>query len=334
MFQMHRQIFSIAAISLLLASSATSQEHDAMMRWGDATVERLAGFLPNATPWSFTPEAANAAPDFKGFANGAAHRYIALTTNKTWYFDDVQLSRQLDEVQKENASLKQEMDRALSEFMRVHGAEMEKLKKEHLATMEAASHAQATEITALSKQAQELFQQGKSQEAQAVLSRISAIAQNDNDKLEPFHYEPFEQLTSSFDKRQDALTERERELLAGRRQVEFTIFTNRTASNAAFGVPVKPIGVVAGRTLYVQDRGVSKMGGGHVHALLNLIVYLGPANLQNPHVQLGQSELKVKSIVVAGWIESRTDTIEADEATVKKVLATIDYNKLSELIEP
>ena len=331
---MRRQIFSVAAMSLLLATSATSQEQDAMMRWGEGTVEKLAGFLPDATAWGFTPESSNAAPDFKGFANDVPHRYIALTTNKTWYFEDAELARQLDQVHKEKDELKREMDTTLGEFMRVHGEEMEKLKKEHLATMETASHAQATEIAALSKQAQELFQQGKSQEAQAVLSKISAITENNKDKLEPFHYAPLEQLTSSFGKRQDDVTEHERELLARRRKVEFTMFTNRTASNAAFGVPVQPIGTVAGRTLYLQDRGVSNMGGAHRHAFVSLIVYLGPASLQNPHVQLGQSDLKVKSIVVAGWIESRTDTLQSDEATVKKVLATIDYSKLSELIEP
>jgi len=331
---MHRQIFSVAAISLLLALSATSQEQDAMMHWGEATVEKLAGFLPNATPWGFTADSSNPAPDFKGFANDVPHRYIALTTNKTWYFDDPELSKQLDQVHNEKDALKRETDTTLSEFMRVHGDEMEKLQKEHLATMEAASHAQATEITALSKQAQELFQQGKSQEAQAVLSKISAITQSNQNKLTPFHYEPLEQMNASFQKRQDDLTERERELLSRRRSVEFTIFTNRTPSNAAFGIPVKPIGVVAGRTLYLQDRGLMTMGGSHRHAFVNLIVYLGPENLQNPHVQLGQSELKVKSIVVAGWIESRAETLEADEATVKKVLATIDFNRLSALIEP
>lgn len=149
------------------------------------------------------------------------------------------------------------MDKPLSEFMRARGERMERLKKEHLATMQAAPHAQATEIAELSKQAQELFLQGKSQEAQAVLSTFSAIAENNKDKLGSFHYGPFEQLTSSFGKRQNDPTERERELLARRPQVEFTIFTNRTASNGAFGVRVKPICAVAGRTLYLQDRGVA-----------------------------------------------------------------------------
>jgi hypothetical protein len=38
--------------------------------------------------------------------------------------------------------------------------------------------------------------------------------------------------------------------------------------------------------------------------------------------------------VVSAWIESLPDKIQADEATVKKVLESVDYDGLSKLIQP
>jgi hypothetical protein len=76
------------------------------------------------------------------------------------------------------------------------------------------------------------------------------------------------------------------------------------------------------------------MGGDRVESIVNLAVFLGPSGFQNLHANLVDRQLSVKCIVVWAWIESRPDTIQADEATARKVLEKIDYDGLSKMIEP
>ncbi len=303
---------TLAAWTLLVAALAVAQNQNAMMRWGDAMLDKLAPFLPDAKAWGFTPEFPKPEPDFKAFANQGSSRYLALLVHKTWLYGDPELYRQLEEVSREKAAQKKESNEAIEEFTRVHGAEMQALEKSHAAEMNAAS-----------KRAQDLFRQGKYEEGKAVI-----------DQIKPFHYAPLDSLSASLGKKAKELAEREKDLLARRRNVSFRIYTNRTPSTTAFGLPAKPIGTLAGRSLYRQDRGRIDMGGGRTEALVNLAVYLGPESFQNPLVKQGESELKVKCIVVWAWIESRPDTLQADEAAAKKVLAPIDYDGLSKLIEP
>lgn len=295
--------------TLLLLSSAAAQDDQALSRWGQSTGEALVHFLPNATAWGFSPDPS---PIFDAFANDVPHKYITLVVHKLWWFDDAELSRQMTDLQKEKQSLKQEQEKAASDFQRDHGAEMQALEK-----------ARVAETETLSKQAQDLFSQGKYEEGKAVM-----------DKIKPFHYPPsFESALSSFDKRQQELTDREQELSRRRRQVSFRIYTNRTPSTTAFAYPAKAIGTLAGRTLYRQSYTI-KMGKNYEMANSNLAVFLGPPACQNPHVSLAERQPKVKCIVVWAWIESLPDKIQADEATVKKVLESIDYDGLSTLIQP
>jgi len=42
----------------------------------------------------------------------------------------------------------------------------------------------------------------------------------------------------------------------------------------------------------------------------------------------------VKCIGVWAWIEAPPETMQADEATIKKVLASVDYDGLPALIQP
>jgi hypothetical protein len=299
----------LAAAALLLLSPAAAQDDEALSRWGQSTGEALVHFLPNAVPWGFSPDPSAI---FNAFANDVPHKYITLVVHKLWWFDDAELSRQMTDLQKEKQSLKQEQERASEEFQRDHGAEMQALEK-----------ARVAEMQTLSKQAEELFRQGKYDEGRVVM-----------DKIKPFHYPPFFELTlASFDKRQQELTAREQELSRRRRQVSFRIYTNRTPSTTAFAYPAKAIGTLAGRTLYRQSYTI-KMGKNYETANSNLAVFLGPPGYQNPHVSLAERQPKVKCIVVWAWIESLPDKIQADEATVKKVLEAVDYDGLSTLIQP
>ena len=322
-------LLTLAIASAILAPAGMAQDQDAMSRWGEATLDKLERFLPNAAPWGFTPELPHSVSDFRAFANDTPHLYPALVTHKTWYFNDPALSRQLDEVSRQKQALKKELDEAIDQFMKAHGAEMEALNKKHLADAQSVSHSNAEQIDALTKQAQDLFLQGKIQEGKAVLDKVSAIVAKDQDKLQPVHYAPYDELTSSFNKKQQDLDDREKSLSGLRRTVNFRIYTNRKPWPTAFGIPTKAIGTLAGHTLYRQDRG--NLSGS---VWVDLAIFLGPENFQNPQVKLGESDLKVKCIAVWAWIQSRPDTIVADEAGVKRVLASIDYDGLAKLIEP
>ena len=331
---MRHVLLTLAIASAILAPAGMAQDQDPMSRWGEATLDKLERFLPNAAPWGFTPEVAHSVSDFKAFANDTPHLYPALVTHKTWYFNDPALSRQLDEVSRQKQVLKKEMDEAIDQFMKAHGAEMEAINKKHLADAQSVSYSNAEQIDALTKQAQDLFLQGKIQEGKAVLDKIQAIAAKDQDKLQPVHYAPLDELNSSFSKRQEALDDREKHLLALRRSVSFRIYTNRTPTTTAFGYPTKAVGTLAGHTLYRQVRGNMDKGSGATEAAVDLAIYLGPEQFVNTHIKVGEWDLKVKCIVVWAWIESLPDTIQADETTVKKVLASIDYDGLAKLIEP
>jgi hypothetical protein len=334
MLTMRRFFPALLTLAAFLAAPLLAQDEDALSRWGEATLDKLVPFLPDASGFGFTPESTREPYDFKAFANDTPHRYPALLVHKTWYFNDPALSRELDELQKQKQALKKEMEEALSEFHRTHGAEMEAYNKKHLADAQSVSHSHAEEINALSKQAQDFFQQGKIQEGKAVLEKIQAIATKDQDKLQPAGYAPLEELTDSFKKKQEALDEREGSLSVLRRSVSFRIYTNRTPNTTAFAYPAKAAGSLAGRALYRQVREDLSRRAGRKEAAVNLAIYLGPANFFNPHIKAGEWDHKVKCIVVWAWIESLPDTIQGDEAAAKKVLANIDYDGLAKLVEP
>jgi hypothetical protein len=310
-------IFALGAV--LLTNSAAAQDTDSMSRWGQTTGDALVHFLPNASRWGMTVDPyplfsafANETYDYKG-ANSMVRKYPSYVVHQTWWFDDAGLSRQMADLEKEKAALKQETEKAGEEFFRVHGAELKAFEKAHLKEMET-----------LSSQVAGLTQQGKSEEAQAVLKKIEEL---------PAVYPPYQALTASLDKRQQELTDRERTLTTRRRQVSFRIYTNRTPLTTAPKYAPKPVGTLAGHPFYRQDEGNMKAGDWDT-SLVDLAVYVGPPGWENPRVKIGHKELAVKCIVVWAWIESHPDTVKADEAAVRKVLGSMDYDGLAKLIEP
>jgi hypothetical protein len=315
------QITLLALGAFLLANSAVAQDADAFARWDKATGDLLVRFLPNASPWGMSVDPypvfsgpANETYEYKG-ANSMVHKYPSYIVHQTWWFDDAGLSRQMAEVKREKDAFKQESNVALQEFMKAHGDEMQAAQKAHLAEMEK-----------LRKEGADLFNQGKFAQGQAVLEKLQ--------KLGPFVYPPYQAMTESLDKRQKDITERERSLTNRRRNVSFQIHTNRTPTTTAPAfLAMKPAGTLAGHPLYRQVRGNPHMGG-WIATMVDLAVLLGPPGYENPKVRIGQRELAVKSIVVWARIESRPDTIQADEAAARKVLESVDYNGLAKLIEP
>jgi hypothetical protein len=314
---MQRQFAILAFGTLLLANSAAAQDEDALSRWGEKTGDALVRFLPKAARWGLSVDPsplfsafANETYDYKG-ANSLVRKYPSYVVHQTWWFDDGELSRQLADLNKEKEASKQDTEKAMDEFSRLHGAEMKALEKAHLAEMET-----------LAQQGADLAKQGKYDQAQAVMQKIT-----------PFQYAPLDSLTKAIDKRQQDIADRERELANRRRQVNFRIYTNRTPTTTAPKFAPKPAGALVGHPFYRQVEGNTNMGS-RVESFVDLAVFVGPPGYENPKVKIGHKELAVKCIVVWVWIESRPDTIRADEATVRKVLESMDYDGLAKLIEP
>jgi hypothetical protein len=310
-------IFALGAV--LLTNSAAAQDTDSMSRWGQTTGDALVHFLPNASRWGMTVDPyplfsafANETYDYKG-ANSMVRKYPSYVVHQTWWFDDAGLAREMADLEKEKAALKQETEKSGDEFFRAHDAEMKAFEKAHLAEMET-----------LSKQVADLTQQGKTEQADAVLKKLEGLS--------PV-YPPYQALTASLDKRQQELADRERTLTNRKRQVSFRIYTNRTPLTTAPKYAPKPAGTLAGRPFYRQDEGSMKAGNWD-SSLVDLAVYVGPPGWENPGVKIGHKELAVKCIVVWAWIESHPITVKADEAAVRKVLESMDYDGLAKLIEP
>jgi hypothetical protein len=316
-----KQLAIFAFGALLLANSAAAQDPEAWDRWGKTWGDTLVPFLPKASPWGLTVDPyplirtfANETYVYKG-ADSMVYKYPSYITHQTWWFDDPELSRQLADLEKEKAAATQAFEKASDEFFTAHGAEMKALEKAHLEQM-----------NALASHLADLAKQGKYDEADLVNKKL--------EKLGPFVYPPLQALTEPYDKRQKDMDDRERQLTNRKRQVSFQIHTNRTPTTTAPKFTrIKPAGTLAGHPFYRQDEGNSKAGVWDA-SFVDLAVFLGPPGYVNPKIKIGHREFAVKTIVVWAWIESRPDTIQADEATAKKVLEKMDYEGLAKLIEP
>ena len=315
---MRKQITILALGALLLATSAVAQDTATWDRWAKATGDALARFLPNAKPFGMTVDpyppfsgAANETYTYKG-ADSMVHRYPSYIVHQTWWYDDAELARQTADFQREQEAFKQGAQKRLEEFNRVHGADMKAWDK-----------SQREQMDNLQKQGAPLLQQGKYEEYGKLM-----------EKYKPSVYPPYKELTDSLNKRQDEMTERGRKLENRRRHVSFQIHTNRTPTTTAPAfMGMKPAGTLAGHLFYRQLRGNWDMGG-WTETLVDVAVFVGPPGYENPKVKIGHRELTTKSIVVWAWIESRPDTIQADEAAARKVLESINYDGLAKLIAP
>lgn len=171
------------------------------------------------------------------------------------------------------------------------------------------SQSQAADIGALQKQYNDLLRQNKMTEAHAVAAKI-------------------EQVTAGDEAKSQALDDRLSKLHSRARSLRIQIIGNETLAINA-GYHLAPSGSLAGRPLY---RGTAKSNGPDSQTVY-LLVYAGPAGFQNPPVN-GASIVGLKCFVVMADLESRANTVQADEAAAKQLLASIDYNGLTKLITP
>lgn len=146
---MCKQIVLLAAAELMLMGPAWAQQNP--VRWGDATAEKMAHFLPAPTagfaprtPWGRQTD--NQVVVRSG--GTVTLQYQDAAAEQLWFFDDPALFQQVAAAQKERADLDQ--------------AHWEDLK----------SHAE--ERNALQKQAQDLLKKQQTKEFQALMEKIKA----------------------------------------------------------------------------------------------------------------------------------------------------------------
>jgi hypothetical protein len=171
------------------------------------------------------------------------------------------------------------------------------------------SQSQMAEMGALQKQFNDLVRQNKVTEAQAVAAKM-------------------EQVTAGDEAKSQVMDDRLNKLHSRARNLKIEIMGNETLLMLA-GYHLVQSGSVAGRPLY---RGTAKLNGPEGRTVY-LLIYAGPAGFQNPPVN-GPSSTGLKCFVAMADLESRADTVQADEAAAKQILASIDYNGLAKLIEP
>jgi len=301
---MHNRLATLIAGALLLLSPVTAQNDNALSQWIEATSEKLAGFLPDAAPEGLIPEQYV----FKGAANDTPHKYICVLAHQDWRFGDPELSRQIDETDRQEKSLNQELLDSVKQFDQDHKAEIDAFEKK---------------LQALQNQYEDLMKQGKYKEGQELMQHIADLQQQN----------PRAVFIHSFDKRSEQIAERKRNLPGLWRTVNFRIGTNRTLVTAIPSFHLQPSGTLAGRSLYREQK-IERLTPGHELATVALAIFLGPPGYQNPPANLGERQLKVKCIFVWAWIQSRPDKVQADEALARKILEKINYDGLSKLIEP
>jgi len=299
----HKRVAAWAAIGLLFLSPAGTQDPAAQSQWIDATSEKLARFLPDATAAGLTPEQYI----FKGAANDSPHKYMCVMAHRYWTFDEPELTRQVEELKQQYESLKQELLVSTKQFDADRKADIDAAKKQ---------------IQVMQDQYEQLMKEGKYKEGVGLAEKMGDLRT----------HEPEAAFIHSFDKRFEQIEERRRYLAGRWRNVNFRFGTNRTLATAIPSFHLQPSGTLAGHPLFREQK-MDQLTPEHVLATVGLAVYLGPAGYQNPHVKLGEADLAVKCIFVWAWIQSRPDTVQADEALVRRILEKVDYDGLSALIE-
>lgn len=318
-----------SAIALAAGYRVAAQSDDALQKWGAATGEALTKCLPDAARWGLTVDPY---PPFSAFANetyvykGAqsmVRKYPSYVVHQTWNFNDPGLEREEADLKRERDALQAAFPEQLEDFRRAHAADRQAAEQAYQAEHQKAEQ----QLAARAKHLQDLANQGKFQE----MAQLGEKMGEPSPALGPFEYPPEQALLDGYRGEQKKLDERARALANRHRTVNFAIYANRTPTATAPKFHPKPAGTLAGHPLWRQDEGQFEKDG---HWYRDLAVGVGPPDFRMPQVPIGHKELAIKTIVVWAFIESRPDSVAADEAVVRNVLETIDYAALAGLIAP
>jgi len=308
----------LSVIGLMLGQ-ASAQSSESLQSWGETMDHALVKFLPKDPPGLTVepvPVFSAYSNDFVGYKGpqAIARRYPTYVVHQTWFFDDPEHDRKVAAAEAESKAKQDAYPQKLEEFRRAHAADRAAAEQAYQI-----EHAQAKKRwDEYMAKVQELTKAGKIDQ----LNKLGDAPKYPG----PFVYAPEEAFNQAYNAEQQELTQRARSF---RRSVEIQIYTNRTPASSSGHHP-KPIGTLAGRPLYREDEG--NLGGGPEAEFHNLAILVGPADLEVS--QPPSTAFAVKAIAVWALIATRPDTAAADEARVRKVLETVDYEGLAKLLMP
>jgi len=321
------------ALALGAARPATAETVEEMQRWGEQLGEELARYLPSTDLPGLTLEPtplfsafANETYDYKG-ARSMVRKYPSYVVHRTWIFSDPELERQQAQLERDKKEQRESFEKASAEFERVHGAERKAAEEAYRAQQAKETQVYEARVKQFTAQLEELMKEGKYQEAAALGDKMAPPGEH----VKAFVYPPLKALADTYDAQQKTLDEHAHALDARRRTVDIYIYANRTPSATAPKFHPKPAGTLAGHPLWRQDEGEYNNPGQH---FLDLAVALGPPDFHMPQVLIGHKELAVKVITVWVFLQSINSMVREDEATMRRVLETIDYDGLAKLITP
>jgi hypothetical protein len=189
-------------------------------------------------------------------------------------------------------------------FQQVAAAQKERTDLDHAHQEDVKSP--LSERNALQNQARDLLKKGQMKEFQAVMEQMKTADA------------PYEAKKKELDDRVGTLQQRDRRL-------QFSILANYTLYDW-IGPQAEPVSSLAGHPLYHAN---ARASGDAPSEFISMAIYLGPPGFRNPSAR--NPELKVKCILVRVDVSSSAphpETIKADEAVARQMLAKVDYASL------
>ncbi|HMK84537.1 MAG TPA: OmpH family outer membrane protein [Steroidobacteraceae bacterium] len=307
----------IALACLAPARAGAEGGESPLMTWGNALGDKLVKLLPqpghgltaaNETVFSAFSN------DFVGYKGprAIAQRYPTYVVHQTWIFDDPELERKTEALRAELKARQDAYPQKLEEFRQAHAADRQAAEQAYQR-----QHAEAQkQMAELQAKMQELIKEGKYDQ----LGKLGDAPKG----LGPFVYPPEEAFHDAYDAKSRELDQDVRN--PPHRVVTFEIDTNRTPVSTT-GRHAQPAGTLAGHPLFVEH---PNYGSGRVW--VNLGVLVGPPDLEVS--QPPSTPWAVKAITLWADLVTHEDTRAADEARVRQVLESVDYQGLARLITP
>lgn len=168
--------------------------------------------------------------------------------------------------------------------------------------------ARIAQSAALQRQMEEAVRSGRANEIPRFAQKMAEVNAGANQKMAK-------------------LEQRGNEIIAGARLLDIAVEGNATPANT-LGPSAKASGAVRGRALYRS----SEPGLASGTVVVDLAVYVGPADFQNPERRGGKTVLKC--VLVHVRLTTRPEAVKADEALANRMLAAVDFDGIAKLLAP